>query len=83
MEARGRRHISRDVKKTILRMACHMHTREIVVATGISRRSIGRVQHLWNTTGDVVKKSILVGRPRVLDALDTEVSNISCDLSLQ
>jgi hypothetical protein len=71
--AGNRRHISRSVKKLLVRMSHTLRPEAVENATGISQRTVYRVRSLQRTTGDVVRHSILQGRPRVLSAVDVEV----------
>ncbi|TFK31578.1 hypothetical protein BDQ12DRAFT_729431 [Crucibulum laeve] len=40
-------------------------------AAGISARTVGRVLSLWRKAGDVMKKAVNNGRPRVLTSLES------------
>lgn len=73
MEPEARCHISESVKELLVRMTYSMPTKDIVDATGINRWTIRRALHRWERTGSVVSKSIMRGRPRVLDPVDAAV----------
>jgi transposase len=73
MEPAARHYYPENIKKLLVRMTYHMCTKDIVDATGISRWTIRRALHRWECTGSVVSKSIMRGRPRVLDPVDAAV----------
>ncbi|EUC57295.1 DDE family endonuclease [Rhizoctonia solani AG-3 Rhs1AP] len=68
----NRRFIPRNIKKLLLRMSRVLSREELEYASGVNRRTIRRINYLQRTTGDVVRYTILNGRPRVLSALDVE-----------
>jgi hypothetical protein len=74
MAAGNRRHISADVKESLVFMSASMTPLQIQYATGINKRTVNRVLCLWRGTGCVVRKPLQAGRPRILNALDIAVS---------
>jgi transposase len=68
----NRRHLTRPVKQQLLTMTKYMSTNEIAAVTETGSRTIRRIKQLYAHTGDVTTHPI-VGRPRLLDALDVEV----------
>jgi hypothetical protein len=73
----NRRHIPVDQKKLVVIMASNKkpkEIKEIADATGISVRTVQRILEKWRTTGNCVKIPLELGRPRILTALDVDVS---------
>jgi hypothetical protein len=69
------RYIPEEKKKLILTMSLRgMKTKEIEDATGITSRTIRRVTNLWKLTGEVVKRPLERGRPRILTSIEVLVS---------
>ncbi|KAF8888259.1 hypothetical protein BD779DRAFT_1440056 [Infundibulicybe gibba] len=70
MAVGNRQHISQAVKEQLVTMSAYMTPREIQGVTDISKRTVNRVISLATRTGSVVKRSLRVGRLRILNALD-------------
>ena len=71
-----RRHISKEAKEMALRMAldCGLSKIEIAEYTGIRPRTMRRLLQRYRETGEVVRKPVVSGRPRLMNALDATVS---------
>ena len=74
-----RRHISTDIKRLVLRLATvreykYKKMREI---SGVSERTTKRICALHRRTGDVVKKRIIDGGPRLLNGFHISVNATS------
>jgi len=68
-----RRHISDDLKETALAMSLQgIGDSEIREYTGISERSLKRLRHTYRNTGAVSAKPDVVGRPRMLTAMEVK-----------
>ena len=73
-----RRHISRDIKRLVLRLATvrgykYKKIREI---SGVSERTTKRICALYRQTGDVVKKRTIDGGPRLLNGFHISVNQL-------
>ncbi|KAF8954675.1 Homeodomain-like protein [Flammula alnicola] len=65
------RYIPEEQKQLVLTMSLRgMRVKDIVKATGICRRTVARIKGTWKSTGEVVRKSLENGRPRVLSSLE-------------
>lgn len=73
MEPPGRQRYSESVKMLLVKMSDRMPTKDVVSATGINRWTIRRARLSWESTGRVVSKSVLQGRPPILSAGDVAV----------
>jgi hypothetical protein len=71
----NRRHIPADVKRMLLRLGSYIPAPELSIASGLSGRTLRRINRLWETRGIVARTSIDIGRPRKLRPLDVEVRN--------
>ena len=69
-----RRHIPVAAKEQLITMSNHLTTSVIATATHINVSTVNRVRRLHRETGWVERKALIVGRPRVLNALDVVVS---------
>lgn len=71
-----RRHIPKEVKEIALQMSQYHKLPDELVSlyTGISIRSLERLRHTYRTTGEMLRVPVPAGRPRVMDALDANVS---------
>ncbi|CAE6390309.1 unnamed protein product [Rhizoctonia solani] len=68
----NRRYIPVDVKKMLLRLGAYIPPPHLSLASGVSSRTLRRINRLWDTTGAVVRVNMNVGRPRKLRPLDIE-----------
>ncbi|KAJ3968325.1 hypothetical protein EV361DRAFT_782872, partial [Lentinula raphanica] len=59
-----------EKKKLVATLSGTMSTREIARQTGISQRAVQRTLKNWRDTGDVVRNSDDIGRPRCLSNID-------------
>lgn len=71
-----RRHISEIEKQMALRMSLDsgLSNTEIAEYTGIRPRTMRGLLKWYRETGEVVKKPVVSGRPRLMDSLDAMVS---------
>ncbi|KAJ3510040.1 hypothetical protein NLJ89_g4895 [Agrocybe chaxingu] len=67
-----RRYISKEEKKIALRMSVesHLNDEEIAEYTGIRPRTMRRLRQQYRETGEIERKPVVSGRPRLLNALD-------------
>ncbi|KAF8161882.1 hypothetical protein BJ912DRAFT_797737, partial [Pholiota molesta] len=67
-----RRHISKAEKELALRMSLDSGVSDEHIAryTGIRPRTMRRIRAQFQKDGDVVKKPVVAGRPRLLNSLD-------------
>jgi transposase len=68
------RYIHPERKKAFAVMSNHFSSKAIAKSNGVSVRTIQRVTKRWRTTGQVAKRSIAIGRPRILSSIDVSVS---------
>ena len=69
-----RRHISDDLKEMALSMSLQgLSDSDIHEYTGISERSLKRLQSTYRATGVVSRKPLDAGCPRVLTAIEVKV----------
>ncbi|KAJ7195146.1 hypothetical protein C8J57DRAFT_1034312, partial [Mycena rebaudengoi] len=64
------RYIHPERKKAFAVMSNHFSSKAIAKSNGVSVRTIQRVTKRWRTTGQVAKRSIAIGRPRILSSMD-------------
>ena len=77
--AGNRRHIPEAQKELLVTMSHRIKSSEIARVTQTGHRTMNRILRLHRDTGSVVKKLDVIGRPRLLNAIDVSVS---CFLSL-
>ena len=73
-----RRHISTDIKRLVLRLATvrGYKYKKIHEISGVSVRTTKRICALHRQTGDVVKKRIIDGGPRLLNGFHISVNQL-------
>ncbi len=73
----ARQFISYELKEKALELSLQGVTdREILEYLGIGKSTMKHVRRNYRRTGDVVRVPICAGRPRLLDAVDTWVSDV-------
>lgn len=70
------RHISKEEKEMALRMSLNHGLSDTKIAqyTGIRPRTMRGLRKRLQDTGEIVKKPVVAGRPRLLNSLDATVS---------
>ncbi|KAI0028380.1 hypothetical protein K488DRAFT_7231, partial [Vararia minispora EC-137] len=66
----NRRHIDEATKHDIVILAAQVGCLWTAQLLGIGRSTVFRIVRLAHSTGNVVRKPIIAGRPRLLNALD-------------
>ena len=71
--AGNRRFIHPEQKRLICIMSAHLKNSDIAEVTEISERTIQRTLATWQQTGQVTRKPLQDGRPRILTSLEVSV----------
>jgi len=72
-----RRHISVELKRVALRLALvrRYKYKRIRQITGISERTTQRIRALYRDIGDVARRRMVNGRPRILNGFEISVAD--------